>query len=56
MDVSLGTLDRPQDHPADRHTWAKSRLSWLRLDDHLVAHAESTPADQRPLIGEGDDA
>ena len=56
MDVSLGTLDHPEDHQADRHTWAKSRLSWLRLDDHLVAYAESTPADQRPAIGGGDDA
>ncbi len=37
-------------------TWAKSRLSWLRLDDHLVAYAVSTPADKRPAIGGGDDA
>ena len=44
MDVSLGTMDHPQDHPADRHTWTRSRLPWLRLDRHLPAYAESTPA------------
>jgi hypothetical protein len=53
MDVSLGTMDHPEDNPAGWHTWAKSRLSWLSLDDHLVAYAESTPADQRPAIGAG---
>ena len=55
MDVSLGTLDHPEDLPADWHTWAKSRLSWLRLDDHLAAYPESTPADQRPAIGDNTD-
>ena len=58
MDVSLGTMDHPEDHPADRHVWANSRLPWLRLDEHLPAYAEFTPPDKRPAIRSGntDDA
>ncbi len=43
IDVALGSLDHPEAHPADRHTWAPSRLSWLRLDEHLPSHREGSP-------------
>ena len=43
VDVTLATLDHVEDHPADRHVWTKSRLAWLRLDEHLPGHTESTP-------------
>ncbi len=45
IDVTLATLDRPENHPADRHIWTKSRLPWLRLDEHLPSHPEFTPDD-----------
>ncbi|MFQ6018380.1 MAG: GFA family protein [Kiloniellaceae bacterium] len=45
VDVTLGTLDHPEDHPADRHVWTSSRLPWLELDPDLPAHAAFTPGD-----------
>lgn len=42
-DVALGTFDRPEDHPAERHYWTSSRLGWLRLDTHLPELPEETP-------------
>ncbi len=43
IDVTLGTLDRPEQHPADRHVWISDKLPWLRLDEHLPASAGFTP-------------
>ena len=43
VDITLGSLDRPEDHPADRHIWVASRLPWLELDVHLPAHEAFTP-------------
>jgi hypothetical protein len=43
VDVTLGSLDCPQDHPADRHVWASKRLPWLTLDPDLPAHEAGTP-------------
>ncbi len=45
IDVTVGTLDRPQNYPAERHIWTSSRLPWLRLDEHLPGHPEFTPSD-----------
>lgn len=45
VDVTVASLDRPEDHPPDRHIWTSSRISWLRLDEHLPAHGGfTTPA------------
>ncbi len=44
IDVTLATLDDAHNHPADRHVFVKDRLPWLRLDEGLPEHAESTPA------------
>lgn len=44
IDVTLGTLDRPEDHPATYHVFTTTRLPWLRLDEHLPAH-RATSAD-----------
>lgn len=43
IDVSLATLDHPDHHAADRHTFAASRLPWLHLDEHLPMHPGWTP-------------
>ena len=45
IDVTLGTLDHPENYPADRHIWTTSRLPWLRLDEHLPGRSTSTRED-----------
>jgi hypothetical protein len=44
IDITLGSLDCADDHPADRHIWTTDKLPWLRLDEHLPAY-ESWTAD-----------
>lgn len=39
IDVSLGTLDHPEAHPATRHNFAGNRLPWLHIDEQLPKHA-----------------
>ncbi|HLA30878.1 MAG TPA: GFA family protein, partial [Pseudomonas sp.] len=35
LDVTIATLDHPEQAPADRHIWVQSRLPWLHLDPQL---------------------
>lgn len=42
VDITVGSLDHPENHPADRHVWTASRLPWLELDRHLPAYEEWT--------------
>ncbi|MCK9812967.1 GFA family protein [Pseudomonas sp. MAFF 302046] len=35
IDVTIATLDHPEQAPADRHIWTDSRLPWLHLDEQL---------------------
>lgn len=35
LDVTIATLDHPEQAPADRHIWTQSRLPWLQVDTHL---------------------
>jgi len=44
IDITLGSLDRPENFPADHHIWTSARLPWLHLDDDLPAY-EGTPPD-----------
>lgn len=44
IDVTLGTLDHPEQYPADRHIWTSSQIHWLHLDEHLPASPEFTSA------------
>lgn len=37
LDVTIATLDHPEQAPAERHIWAQSRLPWLTVDGHLPA-------------------
>lgn len=38
IDVTLGSLDCADGHPADRHVWTADMLSWLQVDDALPSH------------------
>jgi hypothetical protein len=44
LDVTLGSLDRPDDLPATRHVWAEGRLPWLHLDEDLPESPRGTEA------------
>lgn len=48
IDVTVGTLDRPEDMPADLHIWTDTRLPWLHLDEHLPDRADGSD----PLSGD----
>lgn len=44
LDVTIATLDEPEQAPANRHIWVGSRLSWLQLDEQLPREdGESMP-------------
>ena len=43
LDVTVATLDHPEQAPAERHIWVQSRLPWLHLDPQL-------PDEQQELI------
>ncbi len=38
IDITLGSLDCPENHPADHHVHTASRLPWLHLDEDLPAY------------------
>ncbi|WP_044873434.1 GFA family protein [Pseudomonas sp. LFM046] len=42
LDITVATLDQPENVPADRHIWVKSRLPWLHLDPQLPEEDEET--------------
>ena len=43
MQVTLGSLDRPQDlRPVD-HIWTDSQLPWLRIEDGLARYPRFSP-------------
>ena len=42
VDVALGSLDCAPYHPADRHIWTQSRVSWLKLDAQLPEYPRET--------------
>ncbi|WP_082629064.1 GFA family protein [Pseudomonas sp. TTU2014-080ASC] len=35
LDITVATLDHPEQATADRHIWVQSRLPWIHLDPHL---------------------
>ncbi len=43
IDITVGTLDAPQQVPAQRHIWTDNRLPWLHLDEHLPGEAGELP-------------
>lgn len=42
IDVTVATLDRPEQVRANRHIWTGSRLPWLHLDDELPCEVEES--------------
>ncbi|HGM5582385.1 TPA: GFA family protein [Pseudomonas putida] len=40
IDVTVATLDRPEQVRANRHIWTGSRLPWLHLDEGLPDERE----------------
>ncbi|MEQ9488664.1 MAG: GFA family protein [Alphaproteobacteria bacterium] len=42
VDVTLATLDHPEDIAADNHIYTESRLPWLVLDAHLPDRADDS--------------
>ena len=46
IDVTLATLDHPENFPADRHVFVEDRLPWLHLDEELPEHPKGTLASQ----------
>ncbi len=43
IDITVGTLDHPDQAKPDRHIWVTTRLPWLHLDEHLPSEdGEST--------------
>ncbi len=41
--VTLGSLDRPEDVRPDDHIWSESRLPWLEIDDDLPRYPRFSP-------------
>ena len=42
IDVTVATLDDPQQHPANRHIWFAEHLPWLHLDEDLPHEDQET--------------
>jgi hypothetical protein len=42
IDVTIATLDHPEQAPAERHIWTDNRLPWLHLDEHLPGEPEES--------------
>lgn len=54
IDITLGSLDHPERHPADRHIWTESRLPWLHLDAHLPAWPKFTGSGSAPNLDQAE--
>jgi hypothetical protein len=48
VDITVGSLDRPEAMPPALHYWDSRRLPWLRLADDLPRHAGLPP---EPVTG-----
>lgn len=40
LDITVATLDHPEQCPANRHIWVGNRLPWLHLDEQLPEEVE----------------
>ena len=45
IDVTLGSLDNPEQLTPQDHTWTESRISWIRLSDDLPAYLRERKAE-----------
>ena len=44
VQVTLGSLDRPENARPDDHVWTESQLGWLHMDDDLPRFPRSSSA------------
>jgi hypothetical protein len=44
IDVTLGSMDDPEQLKPEDHTWTESKLSWIVLGDHLPSYARERKA------------
>lgn len=43
VDVTVGSLDAPNDLSPEDHIWTSSRLSWLHINDGLPEYLQASP-------------
>jgi hypothetical protein len=39
IDVTLGSMDDPEELEPEDHTWTESKISWIAPGDHLPSYA-----------------
>ena len=44
VQVTLGSLDRPENARPDDHVWTEEQLAWLHIDDDLPRFPRMSPA------------
>lgn len=40
IDLTLGSMDDPEQLKPQDHTWTENRISWIRLDDELPVYPQ----------------
>jgi len=45
IDITIGSLDRPEDLAPAVHVWDSRRLPWIELADTLPRHPEFPPTE-----------
>jgi hypothetical protein len=48
IDVTLGSMDDPEQITPEDHTWTESRISWLLSAEDLPAYPRERPPDSHP--------
>jgi hypothetical protein len=48
IDVTVGSMDRPEDFAPAVHVWTSSRIPWLRCDDGLPRYRTAFGEDPEP--------
>jgi hypothetical protein len=47
IDVTLGSMDDPDQLSPEDHTWTESRISWIVLADHLPTYPRERISDEK---------
>ncbi|MGQ0662083.1 MAG: GFA family protein [Pseudomonadota bacterium] len=48
IDLTVGTLDRPEDVPPSEHLWTESAIAWLNIADGLPRHPRQRGSGKAP--------
>lgn len=46
VDVTVGSLDQPNDLSPEDHIWTSSRLNWLHINDGLPEYLQDSPREE----------